>query len=137
MISFIKFSCAAVMCVIVSVVSAAVSGPAPLPPMNACSLKPSIDDSHYCGTKGNKQYPFGDGCFAQKIVTPGCIMVTPSAQRDALCKWTTIYPGLKQFPITLLCAHQKDWCEKNHFTNCQQVEADCEAEIKTFRTDCV
>ena len=136
MASFMKISGVVLMCVIASVASAE-PGPAPLPPMNTCSLNPTIDDSHYCGTKDNQKYPFGDGCFAQKIVTSGCIDVTPPGQRAALCKWTTIYPGLRQFPISLLCAHQKDWCDKNHFTNCQQVEANCEVEIKTFRAECV
>ena len=134
--TLIKVAAPALLLTVVSITPVA-SEPAPLPPMNTCSLHPAIDDATYCGTKTNKQYPFGDGCFAQKLVTPGCDDVTPLGERAALCKWTTIYPGLKKFPVTLLCAHQKDWCNKNHYSNCKQVETNCEAEIKTFRSQCV
>lgn len=134
--TLIKVAAVSLLITVVPVTSVA-SDPAPLPPINTCSLHPAKDDAAYCGTKTNKQYPFGDGCFAQKLVMPGCDDVTPPRERAALCKWTTIYPGLKKFPITLLCAHQKDWCNNNHYSNCKQVETNCEAEINTFRSQCV
>ena len=136
--TLIKVAAPALLLAFVSITPVA-SDPAPLPPMNTCSLHPAKDDAAYCGTKTNKQYPFGDGCFAQKLVTPGCDDVTPPGERAVLCKWTTIYPSIEAMSPRDLCLNQKSWCD-NHvpkFSNCVQIEKDCEAEINTFKAKCV
>lgn len=106
-------------------------GTLPLP--SVCNEHPTSNDPVFCGTAADHS----DGCFATKIVIPGCKVVEGAA--SIFCTWPNIYGrGLNTNQTAeQICRNEVNWCNKNYdATYCNTVHANCTSEIDNFRTAC-